>query len=437
VPLRSVVIVGRPNVGKSTLFNRLIRARRAVVHETPGVTRDRLIERADWAGHQFLLVDTGGIVPFGEAADARFDRLVTEISQDAIAAADVVIFLVDGRTGPTEDDLHIAVLLRRSEKPVVLAVNKTEKESTLLAVSEFFKLGLGEPMAISALHGLGVGDIMDLVVEGFPPASPEEHVDCKIAIVGRPNVGKSTLLNQLVGRQEALVSEIPGTTRDAVHTDLRWHGRTLRLVDTAGLRRKSKVTEAVEAFSAMRTLRAVEECDVAVLMVDAMEGAVTQEAKIAGHIHDSGRGVVVAFNKWDLVEKDQETYRQVWDRFLQQVPFLSYAPWFTFSALSKQRLGRILETVWEVHEERQRRVETAELNRFLEQVVGRQPPRHHAGGAGRIYYATQVDKAPPTFLLSVNNPSYFARNYLRFLNNQIRKRYGFTGCRIFIKLKKH
>jgi len=434
--LRTVVIVGRPNVGKSTLFNRVIGSRRSVVHETPGVTRDRLVEQTDWAGHSFLLVDTGGIIPFGKA-DSGFDRLVTEVSLAAIAEADVVLLLADGQTGPTSWDDSIAHHLRQCGKPVVLAVNKLEKEANQLAIGEFFKLGLGEPLGISALHGQGVGDLMDRVVADFPKQEADSPCDCRVAIVGRPNVGKSSLLNQLVGRDEALVSEVPGTTRDAIHTDLRWHGKVIRLIDTAGLRRKSRVKEAVEAFCAMRTLRTLATCDVAVLMVDAAAGTVTQDARIAGHIHDSGKGVVVAFNKWDLVEKDHSTYREVWDKFLQQVPFLSYAPWFTFSALSRQRLGRILETVWEVHEARQQRVATAALNQFLAAVVKRQNPRSHGGGVGKVYFGMQTEKTPPTFVISVNNPAFFARNYLRFLNNQLRAEYGFFGNRIFIKLKKH
>jgi GTP-binding protein len=436
VALRTVAIVGRPNVGKSTLFNRVIGSRRAVVHETPGVTRDRLIERAEWTGQEFLLMDTGGIVPHGEE-DSRFDGLVAEVALEALGMADLVLFLVDGQTGPTAWDESIATALRRHDRPVLLAVNKVEKDTVRLAVGEFYRLGLGEPFPISALHGRGVGDLLDRVVADFPPAPAEPPCDCRIAIVGRPNVGKSSLLNGLVGRREALVSEIPGTTRDSIHTDLRWHGHILRLVDTAGLRRRTRVKEAVEAFSAMRTLRALEECDVAVLVVDASAGTVAQDTRIAAEIHNAGKGVVVAFNKWDLVEKDHGTHLRVWEEFVRLVPFLGYAPWFTFSALSTQRIGRVLETVWEVHEARHRRVPTAELNDFIQQAVNHQAPRHHQGGVGRIYYATQAETAPPTFVLSVNAPRLFARNYLRYLNNRIREAYGFRGNRIFIRLKKH
>lgn len=436
--MRTVAIVGRPNVGKSTLFNRIVGQRRAVVHEEAGVTRDRLVEIADWAGHAFFLLDTGGIIPFGETV-SDFDDAVTQIARDAIAEADVVVLLVDGQTGPLDWDQAIARELRRAGKPVVLAVNKTEKEAVRFAVSDFYTLGLDEPHAVSALHGQGVGDLMDAVVDGFPAAEvPDPAIDARIAILGRPNVGKSSLLNALVGRDEALVSEIAGTTRDSIHSDLRWHGKALRLIDTAGLRRKARVTGAVEYFSNLRSLRALDLCDVAVLMVDAAAGPVTQDSKIAGLIHDSGKGVAVALNKWDLVpDKDTNSHLRAWDEFCREIPFLTYAPWFTFSAITRQRIGRLLETVWQVHEERRRRVGTSDFNAFLERVVGQQPPRPHNNGLGKIYYGAQIDVAPPVFQLSVNEPRHFARNYLRYLNNHIRKTYGFTGTRIFVKLKKH
>ncbi len=435
--LRTVAIVGRPNVGKSTLFNRIVGERRSVVHETAGVTRDRIAETTDWAGHPFILLDTGGIIPFGETA-GEFDSLVTSVAQDAIAEADLVLFLVDGKVGPMAWDEAIAKSLRRSGKPVVLAVNKIEKPAEELAVHEFHGLGLGEPHGISALHGLGVGDLLDEIVEEFPAHEVDVPCDCKVAILGRPNVGKSSLLNILTGRTDALVSEIPGTTRDSIHTDLAWHGKTIRLIDTAGLRRKARVQEAVEVFSNMRTIKSLEQCDIAVLVVDVQAGAVSQDAKIAGLIHDAGKGVVVVFNKWDLIEdKQTHTHKAFWEEFKHEVPFLVYAPWFTSSALTRQRTGRIMELVWEVHQERQKRITTSTFNTFLERIVQRQQPRAHRGGLGKIYFGTQVEKEPPTFVLSVNEPRFFARNYLRYINNKIREEYGFTGNRIFVKLKQH
>ncbi len=434
--LRTVAIVGRPNVGKSTLFNRIVGQRRAVVHETAGVTRDRIAETTDWGGHPFILLDTGGIIPFGETV-SEFDAVVTEIARNAIDDADVVLFLVDGKVGPMAWDESIAADLRKKGKPTVLCVNKLEKESEQMAIHEFHGMGLGEPVGISALHGYGVGDLLDVVVEGFPQHEVEEPCDCKVAILGRPNVGKSSLLNILTGEQSALVSEISGTTRDSVHTDMQWHGKTIRLIDTAGLRRKSKVKEAVEVFSNMRTVRALEQCDIAVFMVDASGGSVSQDAKIAGMIHDQGKGVVVIFNKWDLVKKETNTHVEHWEEFCRDVPFLPYAPWFMISALTKQRTGRIMEKVWEVHQERQKRIPTSELNSIMERIVNFQQPRAHGGGLGKIYYTTQVESAPPVFLMSVNEPKFFARNYLRFINNQLRKEYGFTGNRIFVKMKKH
>jgi len=436
VSLRTVAIVGRPNVGKSTLFNRIIGQRRSVVHETPGVTRDRITETTDWSGHPFILLDTGGIIPFGEGVSV-FDAAVTEIARLAIDDADVVLFLVDGKVGPMAWDESIARDLRKAGKAVVLCVNKLEKASEQMLVHDFYSLGLGEPVAISALHGYGVGDLLDEVVDGFPRDEIDEPCDCKVAILGRPNVGKSSLLNILTGENSALVSEIPGTTRDSVHTDITWHGKTIRLIDTAGLRRKSKVTEAVEVFSNMRTIRALDQCDVAIFMVDASDGSVNQDAKIAGMIHDQGKGVVVIFNKWDLVKKDTNTHLEHWEEFCRDVPFVPYAPWFMTSALTKQRTGRIMEKVWEVHESRQKRVPTSELNNIMERITSFQMPRAHAGGLGKIYYTTQVETAPPVFLMSVNEPKFFARNYLRFINNQLRKEYTFTGNRIFVKMKKH
>ncbi len=437
MPLRTVAIVGRPNVGKSTLFNRILGERRAVVHETAGVTRDRIAETTDWAGHPFQLLDTGGIIPFGETT-GDFDEKVTQIAREAIEEADLVLFLVDGKVGPMAWDESIARDLRKSGKSVVLCVNKVETDGERLGLYEFHSLGLGEPYGISALHGHGVGDLLDIVVDGFPVQEIELPCDCKVAILGRPNVGKSSLLNLLVGREEALVSQIAGTTRDSINTDLKWHGKVIRLIDTAGLRRKSKVQEAIEVFSNMRTVRALEQCDVAVFVVDAEAGAVTQDSKIAGMIHDAGKGVIVVFNKWDLIStKGANTHLEHWEKFCTEVPFLTYAPWFTVSAESRQRTGRILETVWEVHEARQLRVPTGQLNEFLEKTVALQAPRAHGGGLGRIYYGTQVESAPPTFMLSVNEPNFFARNYLRFINNQLRQEFGFTGNRIFVKLKKH
>lgn len=435
--LRTVAIIGRPNVGKSTMFNRIIGDKRSVVHESAGVTRDRIAELTDWAGHPFQLLDTGGIIPFGESV-SEFDGVVTEIARLAMDEADVVLFMVDAKVGPMAWDESIARELRKLNKPVVLACNKSEKEADQMAMAEFYSLGLGDPHSVSALHGYGIGDLLDELVKGFPQTEVEQPCDCKVAILGRPNVGKSSLLNVLTGRNEALVSDIPGTTRDSVHTDIKWHGKTVRLIDTAGLRRKSRVKEAVEAFSNMRTFRALEMCDVAVLMIDAERGVAAQDSKIAGLIHDAGKGCLVVFNKWDLIkDKGSNTHQEHWNEFCIEIPFLTYAPWFTMSAESKQRTGKIMEEVWAVAEERKKRIPTSELNDFLEKVMNFQNPRHHQGGLGKVYYAAQIESAPPTVLMSVNEPRFFARNYLRYLNNQIRKEYGFTGNRIFVKMKKH
>jgi len=376
-------------------------------------------------------------VPFGEEV-TKFDKLVTDVARTAIDEADVVLFLVDGTGGLSEWDDAIAKLLRRSGKPVVLAVNKVEKQEQQLAVHDFHALGLGEPHPISAMHGHGIGDLLDEVVAGFPQHEVETPCDGRVAILGRPNVGKSSLLNLLTGKSDALVSDIAGTTRDAVHTDLKWQGKVLRLIDTAGLRRKARVKEAVEAFSNMRTFRALEQCDCAVLMIDAERGTVSQDAKIAGLIHDSGKSVIVAFNKWDLVaNKTKDSHLETWQQFVDTVPFMTYAPRVTLSAITRQRSGKVMELVWKVLEQRQKRIETRELNLFLEGVIHRQPPRFHGGGTAKFYYASQIGTAPPVIMMSVNNPRWIARDYLRFLNNRIREAYGFEGSRIFLKTKAH
>lgn len=431
-----VAIVGRPNVGKSTLFNRICGGRQAVVAEESGVTRDRNSRTAEWCGRGFLVVDTGGIVPFGDRG--HFDEDVSAIAREALAASDAAILVVDVRTGITSEDEALAREMRALDKPVFLAVNKAERERDRSDTADFHRLGVGEIFPVSALHGEGVAELLDALIAALPVVGPieEEEVDLRLALVGRPNVGKSSLLNVLVGERRALVSEIAGTTRDTVDTDLRWNKHSVRLVDTAGLRRRGRHEKGVEYFSILRTLQAVQRCDVAVLLLDAAEGLVAQDARVASEIHEKGRGCVIAVNKWDAIEKDDATVRRFEAEIRHELAFLSYAPIITISALERQRIHRVMETAWTVREAQRKKVETSRLNDILDKAMRRNPPKAHKGGLGKVYYATQTGSAPPVFTLFVNRPECFPRHYLRYLNNQVREAVGFEGTRILLDLRK-
>jgi GTP-binding protein len=428
-----VAVVGRPNVGKSTLFNRICGGRAAVVHEESGVTRDRHIRPAEWSGRHFTLADTGGIVPFEEGAP--FEQRISEVARHTVEMADAVLFLVDAKVGITAHDEALARELRRVRKQVHVVANKADKDAERLAAADFYRLGLGEPHAVSALHGRGVGDLLDALIADLPLGRPEPEADLRIALVGRPNVGKSSLVNTLTGQEASLVSDVPGTTRDAVDTRLRWQGRSLLLVDTAGIRRRFKHEKGVEYFSVLRSIQAIQRCDVAVLLLDATEGIVAQDARVAGEIHDAGRGVVIAVNKWDAIEKDTMTYKRFEEEVRDDLAFLSYAPVVTISARERTRTGRILELAWEVGATRQKTVETSTLNDIIEAAKRRNPPPMYNRGTGKIYYGTQTGTAPPTFTLFVNRTAYFPRHYLRYLNNRIREAVGYSGTRIRLVLK--
>jgi GTP-binding protein len=430
-----VAVVGRPNVGKSTLFNRILGSREAVVAEESGVTRDQHIRIGEWGDRNFLLVDTGGIIPFG--VGDQFHESVSAVARDAIAHADAIILVVDVRSGITDQDLAVARELRGQENPVVLAVNKAEARRDESDVHDFHRLGLGEPHPVSALHGEGIGDLLDAILQDLPEKGrmPDEE-DLRVALVGRPNVGKSSLLNSLVGRDRALVSDIAGTTRDAIDTVLKWHGKSIRLVDTAGIRRKSNHEKGVEYFSSLRTLEAIQRCDVAVLLLDATDGVTMQDARIAGEIHETGRGCLIAWNKWDAIEKDDKTYRTFEQDARDDLRFLSYAPVVTISATERTRIGRILEHCDEILQERKKQVETSRLNDILQKALARNPPGYERGGRPKVFYATQTGSAPPRFTVFVNRPELFPRNYLRYLNNQIRAAIGFKGTRIYLDLRK-
>ncbi len=420
-----VAVVGRPNVGKSTLFNRLIGQPLAIVEDSPGTTRDRLYADSEWNGRAFTVVDTGGLV-FDESGEVEWK--VREQAQIAIAEADVIVFMVDASTGLTAADREAADLLRRTKKPLILAANKADNEQRRQAAVEFYELGLGEPIPISALHGTGTGDLLDAITASFAPEVVEEADEAmRVAIVGRPNVGKSSLLNALLGEERAIVSEIPGTTRDAIDTRLDWGGQPIVLIDTAGIRRRGRVEPGVEKYSVLRAMRAIQRADVAVLVLDGVDGPTAQDAHIAGYILEEMKSVVVAVNKWDLVPKDSHTMHQYTQVVRAALRFMDYVPVLFISAKTGQRVGQVLDTALRVRDERLVRLSTAELNDILRTAVARQSPPTKAGKALKFYYATQPAVDPPTFVFFVNDKELVHFSYVRYLENQIRERYPFTG----------
>jgi GTP-binding protein len=423
-----VAIVGRPNVGKSTLFNRLIGARQAVVHDEPGTTRDRLYAVAEWRGVEFTVVDTGGIGP--EAEDTFLPEVI-EQAREAIAEADVLIFVVDAAAGVLPSDLAVADLLRRTQKPVIVAANKAEGRRQQLGVAEFYAFGLGDPIPISALNGTGINDLLDAVFDQLPrvPEEPEPEVALSLAIVGRPNVGKSSLLNALVGERRAIVSEVPGTTRDVVDTLISYEGETVRLVDTAGIRRRGRIEPGIERFSVLRAVRAIERCDVAAVLLDAREGVTAQDAHIAGYVRDAARGIILVVNKWDLVPKHARIAAEYSGAIRRALPFVDYAPILFISALTGQRVEQVLETAREVQRWRRFRIPTAKLNELVRAAVAAHPLLEK-GRALKVYYVTQAELAPPTFVFFVNDPDILHFSYERYLENRIRAEYPFTGTPI-------
>lgn len=418
-----VAIVGRPNVGKSTLFNRIAGRRLAIVDKVAGVTRDRLYTEAEWENRRFLLVDTGGL-------DFKKDFLQQEISQQAVLAvneADVILFVVDGRAGLHPLDLDVAGILRRTGKPVILVVNKVDIYQPGLG-AEFFALGFGEPVLVSAEHALNLGELLDKTVASLPAAGEEEDPGAvKVAIIGRPNVGKSSVLNAVLGEERVIVSPVPGTTRDAVDTPFQFQGENYILIDTAGIRRKARSGDALEYYSILRALRAVERSDVTLVVFDAGDFLTEQDKKVAGIPHEMGRATVLLINKWDLVENKFQTAREYEERLYTEMAFLRYAPFLFISARTGQRVGKILQEVRRVVKEYNRRVPTGRLNQVLREAVDNYHPPSRKGKQLKIYYATQVKTAPPTIHLWVNNPELVHFSYRRFLENTFRERFGFTG----------
>jgi len=451
MPKPVVALVGRPNVGKSTLFNRLVGERLAIVDETPGTTRDRLISESDWSGIEFHVIDTGGIDPSHggktplSVGSADFIKEIKEQALIAIEDADAILFLTDGETGVTTSDQEVADILRRYQKklsdgkfwpPIFLVVNKCESEARRQRAGEFYELGLGDPHAISALHGTGTGDLLDVLIDSFPPQQDEgEDEAVKIAIVGKPNAGKSSLLNKLVGKERAIVSPIPGTTRDAVDMNIQYEGIDITLIDTAGIRRRGKIDPGVEKYSVLRSFKAIERADVALLMIDATTGITSQDAHIAGFILDAWKSCVVLVNKWDVVEKDTYTMEAYSKHIRQELNFMDYVPFLFISAMTGQRVNKVLPLALQVQEERLVRLTTSKINKVIHEAQDRHPAPSFKGRQLRMYYGTQVRSDPPTFLIYVNDPKLAHFSYRRYLENRMREEYGFLGTPIRIVMK--
>jgi len=430
-----VAIVGRPNVGKSTFFNRVIGRRVAIVDDQPGVTRDRNFSHADWAGRDFRIVDTGGVV---EGSDDGMDVAIREQAMLAVEQADVILFLVDGKAGVQPLDERLAEVLRKTAKPVLLVVNKVDNLPHDQSHLEFWSLGIGEPIAVSALSGKGSGDLLDQLLEHLPEAADVEFDDAtiRVAVVGKPNVGKSSFVNRLVGEERTVVSEVAGTTRDPIDSEFRYHGKRLVFVDTAGLRRQARVNDSIEYYSALRTDRVIFSSQVCVLLVDASEEDLhAQDVKIAEKAWEAGRGLILIANKWDLVAKDTMTAPD-WERKVRErIPFLQWVPIIFTSALTGQRVRRCLDTILEVNDERSRRIDTHEVNEVLENLVRRQPPPHHRGRAVKVKYATQASVQPPVFALFANFPKAIPAHYIRYLHNGFRDAWSFMGTPIRLRLR--
>jgi GTP-binding protein len=422
-----VAVVGRPNVGKSTLFNALAGERISIVKDTPGVTRDRIYADVEWLDHTFTMVDTGGIEP--DTKDIILAQM-REQAEIAIATADVILFMTDVRQGLVDSDAKVADMLRRSKKPVVLVVNKVDSfEKFMPDVYEFYNLGIGDPIPISAASRLGIGDMLEEVVKYFPKRNVEEEEDTrpKVAIVGKPNVGKSSMINKLVGENRVIVSDIAGTTRDAIDTEIKYNGKEYIFIDTAGLRRKNKIKEEIERYSIIRAVTAVERADVVIIVIDATEGVTEQDAKIAGIAHERGKGIIIAVNKWDAIEKDDKTIYKHTNRIREILSFMPYAEIMFVSAKTGQRLPKIFDMIDMVLENNAMRIATGVLNEIMTEAVAMQQPPSDKGKRLKLYYITQVAVKPPTFVIFVNDKELMHFSYTRYLENRIRDTFGFKG----------
>ncbi len=432
--LPTVAIIGRPNVGKSSLFNRFLKRRVAVVDPTSGVTRDRNYAVCDWNGRDFRLVDTGGMVP-----DSRdlMERLITDQSDFAVNEADLVLFVVDTQVGVADHDLALARRLQKAKKTTILVANKADNQDLTNQSYEFMQFGFGEPMAISATEGLGIGELLDELVKRLPPLVPNEEADdtIRVALVGRPNVGKSSFINKLLGEDRLIVTEIAGTTRDSVDTDVVLDGQRYIVVDTAGLRRKYKVQENIEFYTNLRTIRAVEGCDVAIILIDGVDGVTSQDQRVIADVLEARRGAVLAVNKWDLVEKDEKTADKYTIQINENLARFAYLPIIYISALSGQRVNKVMQLVKKVYEEQRKRVPTPQLNDLLQRAVGRRKPPALHGKYIQIKYVAQTEVNPPTFIFFANHPELLDKGYLAYLTNQLRDEFGFEGVPIRVKAR--
>jgi len=423
-----IAVVGRPNVGKSTLFNKIIGKRISIVEDTPGVTRDRIYAEGEWCGRSFALIDTGGIEPKNMEVIPAQMRVQAELAMDM---SDVVLFIVDGKEGLTNSDMEVAEMLRRKSSKVVLCVNKIDTQKLPDDFYDFYELGLGEPVPVSAANMLNLGDLLDKLLENLPEVAAEDEEDvCKIAVIGKPNVGKSSLINRLLGEERVIVSDIAGTTRDSIDTPLEKNGEKFILIDTAGIRRKSKVYEDIEKYSVIRAIAAIERSDVCIMMLDATQGLTEQDKKIAGLAHESGKGIVVVVNKWDLVEKDTNTMKEFKNKIKAELAFMSYAPYLFISAKTGQRAFDVLDMAKAVAENCAMRVSTRQLNSLLQDAILMKHPPSDKGKSLKVYYVSQVGVKPPLFSFKINKRELMHFSYSRYLENKIREAFGFEGTSI-------
>ncbi|MEG2637966.1 MAG: ribosome biogenesis GTPase Der [Clostridiales bacterium] len=431
-----IALVGRPNVGKSTLFNRIAGERKAIVEDIPGITRDRLYHDANWNGRDFILVDTGGIDfqnKEGHIESRVYDQVIL-----AIEEADVIIMVADGKAGLTDEDERAAALLKRSGKPVILGVNKIDNFDTMDHY-EFYKLGLGDPIPISALHGMNTGDLLDEVCTHFPGGeSDEDDSDTiRFALIGRPNVGKSSLANRLLGKERTIVSDIPGTTRDAIDSNLEKDGKNYIIIDTAGMRRRGKISETTERYSILRALRSIDRSDIVLMLIDALDGVTEQDKKIAGYAHEAGKGMLLVVNKWDALDKDDKTMQKFEEQIRDEMSFLQYVPIVYISALTGQRVDKVFEWIDYISQQQNLRISTSRLNEVLDEALHLNPPPTDKGKRLKLYYGTQVGIKPPKFAIYVNDPELVHFSYERYLTNQLRQNFGFEGCPLWFMVRQN